>query len=250
MRTPLDTRWYRRLFSRGLDFVYPSICGLCSSELKGKRYLCDDCSAQLPLVEEPMCAQCGECFDGQIDGTFTCPNCHKITFDFEFARAALRDSQITLKLVHEYKYLRQIHLSHDIARLTAIALEDPRFSPYLESGILVPVPLHWRRYKRRQFNQSEEIALSITQLRPELKTINALKRNRYTETQTRLSRSMRLKNLKGAFSVNKRQQQEITDQHIILVDDVFTTGSTANECSKTLLQAGASSVAVLTLLRG
>ncbi|MGJ8676482.1 MAG: ComF family protein [Akkermansiaceae bacterium] len=233
-----------------LDFIYPSTCHLCGAGLQGTRYLCTACCESFTPVEAPLCAQCGECFDGQIDDTFICPNCHQLSFAFSFARAAYQGKAHALELVHDYKYLRQIHLSREIGHLCASALDDPRFSPYLKNGILIPVPLHWRRYKKRHFNQSHEIALCVARSKPSLKVLSALKRNRHTETQTTFSRAKRLRNLKDAFTLKKRYHETIQDQHVILVDDVFTTGATANECSKTLIQAGAASVAVLTFLRG
>lgn len=197
-----------------------------------------------------MCVKCGECFDGAITDEFTCPNCNELKLTFDFARAAYQGNEDTLDLIHNFKYQSQIHLAKELGRLTTKALTDPRFSEYLENGILIPVPLHWRRYRKRKFNQSEEIAQVIAKLQGHLTMINALKRTRYTQTQTSFSRAKRLTNLKGAFKVRSKYIDTIKDHPVILVDDVFTTGSTANECSKTLLEAGATSVAILTLIRG
>ncbi len=196
-----------------------------------------------------MCSVCGRCYEGAISSEFDCPNCRQRKLAFDFARAAYQGSEETLSLVHQFKYQRQIHLSKELGRLTSIALTDSRFSPYLEHGILIPVPLHWRRYRKRSFNQAEEIARSLTALRNDLTMLNALRRIRYTETQTDFSRAKRLQNLKGAFEVNTKYLQHIKQRPLILLDDVFTTGATANECAKTLRQAGASSVAILTLVR-
>jgi competence protein ComFC len=152
-------------------------------------------------------------------------------------------------LVHDFKYRRQIHLAGELARLTAIALDDTRFLPYQKNGILVPVPLYWLRLRKRKFNQSEEIAKRLAKL-TDITSVNALKRNRNTQTQTRFSRAKRLENLSGAFEIIPRFKTTIRNRPIILLDDVFTTGSTANECAKVLMKNGASRVAVLTVLRG
>ncbi len=236
-------------FSRILDFIYPARCQICEIALSHGRHLCPACESQLPIVEPPFCSKCGECFDGKINDSFLCPNCHNLTFSFEFARAALKSEGNARELIHDFKYLRQIHLAPELGRLATLALEDPRFDNYRKNGILVPVPLFWKRQRMRRFNQSEQIARHISK-QTGIPTLNALKRTRNTETQTRFSRSKRLKNLKGAFDLKAKHKATIQSHPIILVDDVFTTGSTANECSRTLIKNGASSVAVLTVLRG
>ncbi|MFK7912082.1 MAG: ComF family protein [Akkermansiaceae bacterium] len=232
-----------------LDFIYPAYCHLCSSQLSHGECLCGTCHKKLESVNAPFCAKCGECFDGDIGGEFICPNCHGLDLSFSFARAAYLGDGNSRQLIHDFKYSREIHLASELARLTSQAFDDIRFEPYLKNGLLVPVPLHWIRHRKRRFNQSEEIAKHISS-QFDVPWSNALSRIRNTETQTRFSRKKRLKNLRGAFRVKRGQKSKIAKRNIILVDDVFTTGSTANECSRILLESGANDVAVLTLLRG
>ncbi len=215
-------------------------------------YLCDSCADSLRPIEAPFCDRCGETFDGAITDTFTCPNCHDICFAFDFALAALHSEGEARALIHDFKYRSQIHLATDIGKLTQLALANPRFAPYLEAGILIPVPLFWWRKRKRRFNQAEEIARSLAKHTPHhnLTVINALKRTRNTQTQTRFSRKKRLHNLAGAFQIKPRYKNTILNKPVILIDDVFTTGSTANECAKVLISNGAQRVAVLTTLRG
>ena len=234
---------------RVLDYIYPATCHLCQCSLTHGKHLCRPCFESLHFVEAPFCSRGGECYDGAIETEFVCPNCYGIELNFEFARAALHSDGDGRTLVHDFKYRRQIYLADELGELLKIALNDTRFQPYLTHGFLVPVPLYWLRLRKRKFNQSEEIASSLTKL-IDLPIVNALKRNRNTETQTRFSRAKRLENLNGAFEVKKRYLSAIRDKPIILIDDVFTTGSTANECATELLNHGASRVAVLTLLRG
>jgi competence protein ComFC len=238
-----------RFISRLLDFVYPAGCQVCQLPLTHGRHLCKHCIDQLKLIEPPYCAQCGECYDGQLAGHFVCPNCNALDVSYEFARAALHSEGHARDLIHEFKYLRKIYLADELARLIEFAFEDSRFLPYQENGILVPVPLFWRRQRKRQFNQSEQIAKHLSS-RTGISYQPALTRIRNTETQTHFNRAKRLKNLKHAFSINPRHLAHIQDKPIILIDDVFTTGSTADECSRVLLEHGASRVAVLTVLRG
>jgi ComF family protein len=184
-----------------------------------------------------------------MSGEFICPNCHGLELSFSFARAAYQGDSSSRQLIHDFKYGRQIHLARELARLMGHAFDDSRFDPYLKNGLFVPVPLHWLRLRKRRFNQSEEIVKHLAKIHG-IPWVNALVRSRNTETQTRFSRKKRLENLRGAFRVRKKYKPVITNKQIILVDDVFTTGSTTNECAQNLLSRGADKVAVLTLIRG
>jgi ComF family protein len=103
------------------------------------------------------------------------------------------------------------------------------------------------RKRERQFNQAEELC-QLLSARSGIPTLHALKRIRYTTTQTRLSREERMENLRGAF--HAVQTAEIKGRDLVLVDDVFTTGSTVEECSRVLRRAGAASARVITIARG
>ena len=240
-----------------LDWLYPPLCAICDSGLKRGRALCGTCAAGMPVIALPFCDVCGESFDGQIDGPFDCPNCKEISFHFEFARAAMDRSAETLELIHRLKYGREIHLARELGILACAAFADRRLAIARdEKWPLVPVPLHWGRQRDRQFNQAEEIARVVGK-ESGLPMVRSLKRVRRTLTQTRLSRKQRMENLKGAFAIRKPPfRAKATVDHltdtpgVILVDDVFTTGSTVDECAKILRKAGARRVAVLTVMRG
>ena len=239
----------RKLANKILDLIYPAACHLCECSLSNGRHLCTPCANKLHYIEPPFCTNCGECYDGNIETDFICPNCHQLEFDFDFARAAIHSEAGGRDLVHDFKYMRQIHLASELARLMETALEDSRFSPYQKDGFFVPVPLFWIRQRKRRFNQAEEIGKTLS-ARTDIPLHNALRRTRNTKTQTRFSRAKRLENLKSAFTLKSSYKKQIQGQRIILLDDVFTTGSTANECAKVLKSAGAKNIAVLTVLRG
>lgn len=235
--------------NRILDLIYPASCHLCECALTNGRHLCDPCRYDLPSVEPPFCSRCGECYNGKITDQFICPNCHQLEFHFEFAIAALHSHGGGRELVHNFKYMRQIHLADELARLIQTTLTDKRFQPYLNDGLFVPVPLHWIRQRKRRFNQAEEISKKLSR-HTNIPCLKVLKRIRNTHTQTRFSRTKRLENLNAAFALNTRYKKRIQGKPVILIDDVFTTGSTANECAKVLIQNGAEKVAILTVLRG
>ncbi len=155
-------------------------------------------------------------------------------------------------MIHRLKYRRAIHLAHELGRLAHNAFADPRLAPALAgSWPLVPVPLHHKRLRHRHFNQAEEIARTLTD-HTGLPVLKALCRTRPTDTQTRLSRKQRMENLHGAFEITRhgRRWIESSPDGAVLIDDVLTTGSTVNECAKTLRHAGFRKVFVVTVMRG
>ena len=248
----LKRNLWQKWISRTLDLLYPPRCAVCGENLADARALCDTCDADLPRLAEPFCESCGEGFQGQIDGPFDCPNCSKLKFSFEFARPAMLRDDRTLEMIHRLKYGRELHLVKDLGRLAAEAFADPRLAPALVGRWpLVPVPLHRKRYQHRHFNQAEEIS-RVLALHTRLPVLNALQRTRSTEHQTALTRGQRLENLRGAFSVSPagNKQLEKSTAGAILVDDVLTTGSTVDECAKTLRRAGFQRVFVVTVMRG
>jgi competence protein ComFC len=249
---PLAIRGWRKWLSRSLDFLYPPLCAICEANLTHGRSLCESCDADLPRLTEPFCATCGESFEGQIEGIFTCPNCSRLKFFFEFARPATVRDDRTLGMIHQLKYGRQLHLAKDLGRLAAEAFSDPRLASALAGRWpLVPVPLHRKRLQNRHFNQAEEISRQLAVLTG-LPILGALQRIRRTEHQTALTRAQRLENLRGAFVITRagRRWTEKSPAGAVLVDDVLTTGSTVNECAKVLRQAGFLKIFVVTVMRG
>ncbi len=250
-RVPEHSRW-KRAAARVLDLLYPPLCALCGVNLSHGRALCDGCDEALPRLAEPFCAACGEAFPGVIDGPFACPNCQDLKYSFDFARpATVRDEQ-TLELIHRLKYGREIHIAGELGRIASEAFADPRLAVALDGAWpLVPVPLHRKRLRHRHFNQAAEISRALS-MHTGLPVLAALRRTRQTETQTVLSRKQRMENLRGAFEVSRRGHRWIAaaPAGAVLVDDVLTTGSTVNECAKTLRRAGFRSVCVITVMRG
>jgi competence protein ComFC len=243
---------WRMRIARALDTLYPAQCALCEVELSHGRALCDACGDDLPRLCEPFCESCGEAFPGKIVGPFECPNCAGMKFAFEFARPAMVCETRTLDLIHRLKYQRQIHLADVLAALAAEAFGDPRLERALaERWPLVPVPLHHSRLRQRHFNQAGEIARVLSD-RLGLPVLHALRRLRRTDTQTLLGRKRRMENLRGAFGVTRHTARWLDGgtRGAVLVDDVLTTGSTVNECAKTLLKSGFSRVQVVTVMRG
>jgi competence protein ComFC len=236
--------------ARVLDALYPLHCPACRNGLPPGAVagdFCEACRGLLVPVEPPFCQVCAEPFPGDITGDFTCPNCLGRHQAYDFAVCSWLSRGPVREVVHRLKYDRFRPARLALARLMLPALADPRLSgiPWL----LVPVPLHPRKQRQRSYNQSLELAVSLTRLTG-LACSRALSRIRPTQSQAGLDRAGRLKNLRGAFAVRRGCVKRITGASILLIDDVLTTGATAHECALALKEAGAVRVAVLTAARG
>jgi len=145
------------------------------------------------------------------------------------------------KLIHEFKYSRVTPLAGKLGPLLSRAL--PREQSF---DVIVPMPLHWRKRLERGFNQSELLARVLSR-RTGIPVANALRRRKGTVPQAGLTRSQRRTNVAGAFEADQRER--IDGRHVLLIDDVLTTGATASACASVLKRAGARRVTVLTLAR-
>jgi ComF family protein len=235
----------RRCGAAALSLCYPPHCAMCEADTAPSVHLCATCAERVRKLEPPFCQRCSQPFDGAITGEFTCSNCADRRFHFTCAATAYLARGVVREFIHRFKYDRHFHLRHTLADWMAAGLEDERLraAPY---DAFVPVPLHSARQREREFNQAEVLARLLAQ-RTGTPFLHCLRRTRYTTTQTRLDRDTRMENLRGAFRV--RHPAHVIGRHLILIDDVFTTGSTVEECSRVLCAAGAASVRVLTVAR-
>lgn len=249
-----------RKISALLDLLYPPLCEGCNENLPPERegiskWLCTECLTSLPRLKAPFCSTCGEPFDGDITDDFVCGNCRAQTLHFDFAISSFMADGLPRQLIHQFKYQRQIHLRGLLGSMLEEVFQDQRLMPILqekEKWLLVPVPLHPWRLWRREFNQSWELCRQLSRL-TRLPARNILARQRATSSQARLSRNQRLKNLKTAFRLRRSALGDSTlkGKNILLVDDVLTTGATANECAKVLKRQGkVEKVVVITATRG
>ena len=237
------------------DLVYPRRCCVCHVPVEEEGGFCRGCAVALPWVEAPYCKVCGEVYDGALTREFRCTNCSGRRLEFEFAVAACHAEEAMRELIHQFKYERRLHLRAALATLLLRTLEEPRLArENLAEWLLVPVPLHPSREADRDYNQSWELCQRLSRLTG-IPAAKALLRTRETEAQAGLDREERLKNLRGAFALQKpsrwRSPIDLQGRRILLVDDVFTTGATTNECARVLRrEGGAEKVVVITVTRG
>jgi len=197
-------------------------------------------------LDGPRCAVCCQPFGGALEPGFRCMNCGDRELHFDFATSAYRSRGVVRDLVHNFKYNKHYHLRHALARMLRQGFADPRVRALRIDGI-VPVPLHPAREREREFNQAAALGILVS-ARLHVPLVRGLRRVRYTVTQTHFHREERFENLDGAFAPNP--QADVRGKNLALVDDVLTTGSTADACAKVLREAGASAVVVITAARG
>lgn len=235
-----------RLWSAAGTLCFPPHCAGCRADTARGVHVCDQCAKTAERIEAPYCQRCSSPFDGAITDTFTCANCTGREVHFECAVAPYKSRGIVRDCIHAFKYNGALHLRAPLAAWLAESLGDTRIASH-PADAFIPVPLHHVRFREREFNQAEELARLLSK-QTGTPMWNALRRTRYTTTQTKLDRSERMENLRGAFRV--RHTRRVKGRHLILVDDVFTTGSTVEECSRVLMHAGAATVRVITVARG
>ena len=233
------------LLQAAVSLLYPPTCTICREHVRAGEYLCNACEAKIVRIVPPFCDRCSEPFEGSIDTAFTCANCAHRTIHFDTAVATYRGRGIVRDVIHEFKYNRQIHLRHLVARWLRAALDDERLRDQ-EFDVIVPVPLHAARQRERGFNQASLLA-ELLSAETSISCIRLLKRVRYTTTQTALDRSERMENLHNAFRL--RKNTDVRGLRVLLIDDVLTTGSTLSECARVLRHAGAKSVHAATAAR-
>ncbi len=241
-----------------LRWIYPPVCESCQAPVsaddqKEAPFLCGDCRHLLSPVEAPFCLVCGQVFAGEIPSMQKCGNCSDRTLGFDFSMGAYRSEGLIRELMHKFKYSGEIHLARLFGTCLQRAFENERYCN--KKWIVVPVPLHPKRFRERGFNQSAEIASEMVKqsiFRDQMIIRPVLGRIKHTVRQAQLDREERLINLTGAFAISRRyKKSRFEKSRFLIVDDVLTTGSTASECGRVLRQNfDVAEIAAISVMRG
>jgi ComF family protein len=229
------------------DIIFPPRCLGCGEILHPHRgqLFCPACKEKIKFITGNLCPVCGTTFFDSPAASHLCGNCLENKTYFSCARAVVSYETIILHAIHQFKYGSNISVGALLASFMAdFSFPDVDFTDY---SLIIPVPLHIKRLRQRGFNQSLILAHALAKKWHIPVNFSLLKRHKFTLTQTGLNKAERNKNIKGAFEVSDKKN--ITGKNVILVDDVYTTGATINECAKILTKAGAQKVTVLTLAR-
>jgi len=237
--------WLKRFGLNVLEFFLPRLCLFCGAAVgeESAAAVCPECEAQIEWVASPLCTCCGRVFPSRDGTDRVCGDCQTDPPPFARARAAaVYDNDGPAgQAIKRFKYSRQMAylpvMQHWLQRPICLEL-------VADADLLVPVPLHPKRLKHRGFNQAWLLARAF----PEAACAReAVVRTRHTVPQVELKGKKRRDNVKGAFAVP--ESALVKGKNVLLIDDLFTTGSTVGECAKVLRQAGARRVEVLTVAR-
>lgn len=226
-----------------LDLFFPKTCSGCGKIISSDELFCPDCDKALVFIKPPLCPICGTPL--KSGESHVCGQCLKEPPFFKAGRScAIYDGPLSNAITY-FKYQGVTALAKPLSMIMISTLSS--FIKTASVDLILPVPLHIKSLRQRGFNQSLLLANKLGKnLKLPVKGL-VLKKVKHTLPQVGLSQAERRKNVRGSFKVIS--PEDVKDKNILLVDDVFTTGTTVNECSKVLIKAGARGVFIVTLAR-
>ncbi len=232
-----------------LSSLFPSRCLLCQKTVKPQAQslaieICSECFQRLPH-NKVSCIHCALPLPDDLADNILCGRCMKKPPAFDYAYSPLRYEDDVIRLMHQLKFSEKITCSRTFGEIMLPLLKTKVMQGNNKPDWLLPVPLHSARLRQRGFNQSIELARVISEKLNIAIEYDAVRRSRSTASQTGLDAKTRRKNINGAFSV----KHKLKAKHVLIIDDVMTTGSTVNELAKTLKQNGVKYVGVLSFAR-
>ena len=236
----------RNFFLATVNFFFPPQCLLCRTLLSmpHEDSFCETCRHGFAYISGPLCPVCGIPFPSREGADHICSRCMCRTPLFDRARAVGQYNGSLREAIHRFKYDSRSLLAAPLGSL--LAEKGRRLLDTAAYDVVMPVPLHMQRLRQRGFNQSLFLARAVGRQWDIPVETEGLRRVRWTNPQTMLPVKERVRNVKGAFSYCGPGVQNKT---VLLIDDVYTSGSTVEECANILKQSGARQVDVLTLAR-
>ena len=233
-----------------LEVLLPSRCLACGALVVRPGSLCAECWQRIDFITDPVCVRCGLPLAAQgvelnSAAGLACAGCLRRPPAFDRARSAMRYGDLSRRLVIVFKHGDRT----DAAAAIALWLAQAGQLLLSQCDLLVPVPLHRWRLLRRRYNQAALLAQSLGRNCAKTVAVDLLRRVRATPSQGLRSALERRRNVQGAFSVPEGARARLAGRRVLLVDDVLTTGATAEACARALKAGGAAAVDVLTLAR-
>jgi len=216
---------------RFLDLIFPPKCGYCGEITTSKKFICEKCNNLLLKSYINRCKLCGK-----ISLVEKCPECEKKILYYEKLIFCSEYNREFKKKIHLYKFSDKKYLYHFFTELLYNYVKNEEFD------VIIPVPISKERYRERGYNQSGLIAKKLAKLLNKECLDNVLVKEKNSKRQSTRSFKERIENVKNVFGV--KNQPEIVDKKVLLVDDIFTTGSTANECAKMLKLADSGDIKI------
>lgn len=214
----------------------------CNQKVDENSHFCPDCWTKIEFISDPYCLQCSTPLPADYLGQ-QCVGCADHTPHFDRSRSVFRYDELTKAMIHDFKFNDKTIYAKGLGELAF------KFANSLitESDIIIPVPIHPNRLRKRKYNHAALLAQKIAKLANINIEVDGIIKNSQTHAQVGLSRAERVKNLRDSFEV--KDKQKIRGKNVLLVDDVMTTGATANECARILKKHGAKRVFVVTAAR-
>jgi ComF family protein len=235
------------LFQGVVDLFFPPRCLSCSELLISDKSFgfCPECLQRISFLSPPVCSICGASLPGNSEKDALCHRCAMVRPPFEMCRSVGQYESVLLEAIHDLKYRGVIAAGVVLGNL--LTSYAGTHLPVGEYDKVIPVPLHRKRLRERGFNQSLLLAKAVAHNFSLKLDFSSLRRRIHTQPQISLGKKDRAANVRNAFEVVRGEN--ITGSRILLVDDVYTTGSTVRECARVLLEGGAQSVSVVTVAR-
>lgn len=238
-----------RLKKAFMDLVYPSnIYCICCGEpiFEEELYsLCKACTEKIAWVNQKSCAKCGKMLQDWYEPEF-CIDCSYVKHHFKQGFCCVQYGELERQLVHQLKY----HGKGYIGRKLAEMMQDRISFENLDIQYIIPVPIHKLKLRERGYNQASLIGKNLAAGLNWTYCDSLLIRTKDTEPMNQLRPRERRRNMQNAFALGKKTKDLVRDKSILIVDDIFTTGSTVDACSEVLLAAGAKEVYVFTFAAG
>lgn len=219
----------RRLSRHVVDFFFPPVCANCD---RVGRLICKDCREAVAWLAQPLCMRCGRPTRTTV---LRCHACRTRPFPLRQIRAATLFAGPVPRIIHQFKYRGAFALAEPLADWMAEAW--PQWQTPVD--LMLPIPLHCERERERGYNQSDLLVRQLAARLGYATDAGALSRPRQTQPQASLRAAARQNNVRGVFEASPAR---VTGKHILLVDDVYTTGATLREAGLALVTAGAASV--------
>lgn len=232
-----------------INLFFPLSCQVCGEKTRPPdENICAGCMKKIKKRLPPFCVKCGKKLSGEPEMKELCSDCKKDAVYFDKALSVFYYDREIKKLVHDFKYKKITSPLKEFARSTVDFMKEHGMAKDLD--LVLSVPMHRSRLFKREINPSHILAENIAKILRVQYSDGVLKKTINTLPQSSLPREKRIKNIKKSFSLQKKKISHIKDKNILLVDDLFTTGSTVNECARILKEARSNQVEIITLARG
>jgi len=235
----------KHFLSTGLDHIFPPRCFGCRERIAQHGHLCAVCWEKMEFLPASHCDVCGRPFGRHMHMVLQCGACLEKPPPYARLRFVCQYNGFARTLITRFKYGDDLSYYPILARWMA----HYGAAVIQEAEVIIPVPLHRLRLWKRRYNQAVLFARQVHRIQGIPLFTTVLKRPHHTISQTKLTRSKRKLNVRSAFVVDKRKKRQIIGRHVLLIDDVVTTGATVEACTKVLLKAGAAKVSVLAFAR-